>query len=111
MTSERVLTEILEVLTRSLPTIPLDDAGRPHLAGLAPQLADALGRPRIALVEGGARSVDGEEVLARVGDLLADLLPDVPLDDASHPALMALAYAAGRPDAHRRLVPIGDGPR
>jgi hypothetical protein len=56
---------------------------------------------KLHALDGQARgpATTGEDVMNALGDVLADLLPGVPLNDPHRPALAALALAAGRQDA------------
>jgi hypothetical protein len=50
ITGETVLNEVFDLVRRRLPYLSATDPARPHLAALAPALAEALGRPRAVAV-------------------------------------------------------------
>src|SRR5436305_1230704 len=50
VTGETVLNEVFDLIRLRLPFIGASDPARPYLAALAPALAEALGRPRAAVV-------------------------------------------------------------
>jgi hypothetical protein len=51
--------------------------------------------PLLTAHEGEGRQITGEDLLAGIGELLSQRLPDVALEDPYRPALVALASAAG----------------
>jgi hypothetical protein len=50
VTGETVLNEIFDLIRHRLPLLDPTDPVRPHLAALAPVLAEGLGRPRAVVV-------------------------------------------------------------
>jgi len=52
-TGAALLNDVFDLISGRLPQLPLDDPARPSLAALCPMLAQALGRPRMALIGGG----------------------------------------------------------
>jgi hypothetical protein len=61
--------------------------------------------PILTPLNGEGHRVTGDELLAAVGELLSQRLPDVPPGDPYRPALVALASAAGcRPRAQRQRL-------
>lgn len=70
--------------------------GHPQGGDEAADVAEAsVQHPLLEAIDGEGRQITGKDVLAAVGDLLNDLLPEVPPDDPRRPALQSLAFVAG----------------
>lgn len=52
---EALLNDVFDLMRRRLPHLRLDDPVRPTVAALLPHLAEALGRPAVALVQEARR--------------------------------------------------------
>jgi hypothetical protein len=63
--------------------------------------------PILTALDGEGRQITGEDLLAGIGELLNQRLPDVAPEDPYRPALVALASAAGcRPTAQRQRLEV-----